>query len=63
MNGQPVPRGEEELTAMWDFTHEDRQPGLAAQVVRAMRGRPLAELTPSMRARAQRWQAAAGARD
>lgn len=63
MNGAPVPRGEEELTAMWDFTHEDRQPGLAAQVVRAMRGRPLAELTPAMRARAQRWQAAAKARD
>ena len=53
-----VTSGEEELTKMWDFSHEDRQPGLAAQVTRAMRGKPIETLTPEMRARAQRWQAA-----
>jgi DNA-binding beta-propeller fold protein YncE len=57
--GGPVPPGEAELTAMWDFSHEDRQPGLGAQVVRAMRGKPLEVLTPAMRARAVRWQAQA----
>jgi hypothetical protein len=58
-NGGPVPPGEAELTKMWDFTHEDRQPGLAAQVARAMRGGMIEELTPEMRARARRWQAEA----
>ena len=55
--GMRVPLGEEELTAMWDFTHEDRQPGLGAQVWRAMRGQPMEKLTPEMKARVRRWQA------
>jgi hypothetical protein len=53
-----VSPAEEELTSMWDFSHEDRQPGLAAQVVRAMRGTPLETLTPEMKAKVARWQAA-----
>ena len=48
---------EEELTSMWDFSHEDSQPGLGAQVVRAMRRQPLQTLTPEMKARVRRWQA------
>jgi DNA-binding beta-propeller fold protein YncE len=52
-----VSPAEEELTSMWDFSHEDQQPGLAAQVVRAMRGTPLTELTPEMKARVRRRQA------
>jgi DNA-binding beta-propeller fold protein YncE len=58
-SGGPVPPGEAELTKMWDFSREDRQPGLGAQVWRAMRGQPLEKLTPEMKARVQRWQAAA----
>jgi DNA-binding beta-propeller fold protein YncE len=61
--GKPPPAAEEELTAMWDFGREDRQPGLGAQVWRAMRGKPLAELTPEMKARVRRWQAQAAQRD
>jgi hypothetical protein len=60
MSGGPVPPGEEQLTAMWDFSHEDRQPGLGAQVWRAMRGQPIQTLTPEMRARVARWQTEAG---
>jgi DNA-binding beta-propeller fold protein YncE len=54
--GKAVSPAEEELTSMWDFSHEDQQPGLAAQVVRAMRGQPLQALTPEMKARVRRWQ-------
>ena len=56
--GKAVAPAEEELTSIWDFSHEDQQPGLAAQVVRAMRGQPLQALTPQMRAKVRRWQAA-----
>jgi hypothetical protein len=59
-SGKPT-RAEEELTALWDFRHEDQQPGLGAQVWRAMRGTPLTELTPAMRARVERWKARAAA--
>ncbi|MFO0759445.1 MAG: bifunctional YncE family protein/alkaline phosphatase family protein [Byssovorax sp.] len=59
----PVSPAEEELTKLWDFSEEDRQPGLAAQVVRAMRGRPLESLTPAMRARALRWKQGARSPD
>jgi DNA-binding beta-propeller fold protein YncE len=52
----PVSPAEEELTHLWDFTREDQQPGLAAQVARAMRGRPIEALTPEMRGRALRWK-------
>jgi hypothetical protein len=51
-----VPHAEEELTALWDFDEEDRQPGLGAQVWRAMRGRPLRTLTPEVRGRLARWR-------
>jgi hypothetical protein len=51
-----VAPAEEELTGLWDFSHEDQQPGLSAQVVRAMRGKPLSSLPPELRARALRWK-------
>jgi hypothetical protein len=47
---------EEELTKLWDFSHEDEQPGLGAQVWRAMRGAPLKTLPADMRARVVRWR-------
>ncbi|MEO7329664.1 MAG: hypothetical protein ABI193_13880, partial [Minicystis sp.] len=53
-----VSPAEAELTGLWDFSHEDQQPGLAAQVVRAMRGKPLTTLPPELRARALRWKQA-----
>jgi len=60
MSGKLPPRrvspAEEELTDLWDFSEEDRQPGLGAQVWRAMRGRPLEELTPEVRGRLARWR-------
>ncbi|MFT3773322.1 MAG: hypothetical protein QM820_48705 [Minicystis sp.] len=59
MTAGPVPPGEAELTKMWDFSREDQQPGLSAQIVRAMRGKPIEKLTPEMKARVLRWQAEA----
>lgn len=57
--GTPVPPGEKQLTSMWDFTREDRQPGLASQVWRAMRKEPLArEISKDLEARVARWRAA-----
>jgi DNA-binding beta-propeller fold protein YncE len=53
--GGPAPAAEEELTKLWDFSEEDRQPGLGAQVFRAMRGEPLDELSPSLRAAVKRF--------
>ena len=47
---------EEELTKLWDFSHEDEQPGLGAQVWRSMRGEPLTALPAEMRARVVRWR-------
>jgi len=55
--GMGVSSAEEELTGLWDFSHEDEQPGLGAQVFRAMRGAPLEKLTPAMRAFASRRRA------
>jgi hypothetical protein len=48
-------RAEVELTKLWDFSEEDQQPGLGAQVVRTLRHRPLRELSPAMRDRVVRW--------
>ncbi len=50
------PGAEEELTKLWDFSHEDEQPGLGAQVWRAMRGEPLTAVPAEMRARVVRWR-------
>jgi hypothetical protein len=47
---------EEELTKLWDFSEEDQQPGLGAQVWRAMRGEPLKTLPPDLRARVLQWR-------
>jgi hypothetical protein len=55
--GGPAPAAEEELTKLWDFSREDQQPGLGAQVFRAMRGEPLVELTPKMRVSVRRFAA------
>ncbi|HVY49498.1 MAG TPA: alkaline phosphatase family protein [Minicystis sp.] len=54
-NGGPPAPAEEELTRLWDFSREDRQPGLGAQVSREMRGQRLEEVTPAMRAAARRF--------
>jgi hypothetical protein len=39
---------EQRLTASWDFTDPDAQPGLDAQVMRWLRGQQLTELTPRL---------------
>ncbi len=59
----PVSPAEQELTALWDFSREDQQPGLSAQVVRAMRGKPLTTLPVAMRARILRWNQTPRPRD
>lgn len=57
--GAPVPPSEAEITSKWDFSREDRQPGLASQVWRAMRREPLAtEIPPDLAARIARWKEA-----
>ncbi len=47
---------EEELTKLRELSHEDEQPGLGAQVWRAMRGEPLRTLPADMPARVVRWR-------
>ncbi len=42
-------QGELELSRSWDFSHEDEQPGLDAQVTRALRGQQLDVLGPRTR--------------
>jgi hypothetical protein len=48
--GGAASRAERELTASWDFSMPDQQPGLGAQVVRWMRGRQLKKLPPALAA-------------
>lgn len=57
--GSASSSAEEELTSLWDFDEEDRQPGLGAQVWRSMRRRPLGVVTPAMRGTIERWKARA----
>jgi hypothetical protein len=42
--GAGMTKGEEQLTDLWDFSTEDSQPGLDAQVTRWMHGKPLASV-------------------
>jgi hypothetical protein len=51
----PVPPVEAELTNLWDFSEEDQQPGLGAQVVRFFRNRPATAIEPGVRERLIRW--------
>jgi len=48
--GNGATDAEARLTASWDFSREDEQPGLGEQVQRWMRGAQLTELTPRMEA-------------
>ena len=47
-------KSEESLTDSWDFTREDEQPGLDAQVTRWMRGKQLETLGPARRREIER---------
>jgi len=52
--------GESALTALWDFSREDNQPGLDAQVTRWMHGRPLASVPEETMSRVRGIQARGG---
>ncbi|HSQ65557.1 MAG TPA: hypothetical protein VLM85_20195, partial [Polyangiaceae bacterium] len=49
--------GEQALTDLWDFSEEDAQPGLDAQVTRWMRGAPLPSVPEEMMTRVRAIQA------
>ncbi len=55
--GMDFIQGEEELTDLWDLSHEDSQPGLDAQVTRWMHGRPLASVPSELLSRVRGIQA------
>jgi hypothetical protein len=52
--GGGASKDETSLTDSWDFSREDAQPGLDAQVVRWMAGRQMTEMPTAMRERMER---------
>jgi len=54
--------GESALTSLWDFSREDAQPGLDAQVTRWMHGHPLASVPDEALSRVRGIQARAAVR-
>ena len=52
--------GESALTDLWDFSQEDNQPGLDAQVTRWMHGHPLASVPQETMSRVRGIQARGG---
>ncbi len=59
-NGGGGANGESALTALWDFSEEDNQPGLDAQVTRWMHGHPLASVPEETMSRVRGIQARGG---